>query len=242
MTADIDKVPHHLAIIMDGNGRWARARMLPRVAGHRKGVSAVRRIAYACADRGVGVLTLYSFSTENWKRDPEEVATLMGLIDRSIRKELPEFQRRGVQVRICGRQGDLSAEMRQTLEEHVRATEGNAQFVLNLAINYGARAEIVDAVRSIARDVRDGRLAPDDVTEDLFSDRLYTGGLPDPDLLIRTGGDMRISNFLLWQLAYTEFYITPTLWPDFDEAGLDEAFQAFRGRERRYGGVLGDAG
>jgi undecaprenyl diphosphate synthase len=132
--------------------------------------------------------------------------------------------------------------MRQTLEEHVRATEGNAQFVLNLAINYGARAEIVDAVRSIARDVRDGRLAPDDVTEDLFSDRLYTGGLPDPDLLIRTGGDMRISNFLLWQLAYTEFYITPTLWPDFDEAGLDEAFQAFRGRERRYGGVLGDAG
>jgi len=216
--------------------------MLPRVAGHRKGVSAVRRVAYACADRGVRVLTLYSFSTENWKREEDEVSTLMGLIGRSIRKELPEFQRRGVQVRICGRRGDLPPDLQETLDEHVRATEANKQFVLNLAINYGSRAEIVDAVRSIAADARDGRLAPEDVSEDLVSSRLYTGGLPDPDLLVRTGGDMRISNFLLWQLAYTELYITPTLWPDFDEAGLDEAFEAFRGRERRYGGVLSDTG
>jgi undecaprenyl diphosphate synthase len=236
------EVPRHVAIIMDGNGRWAQERLLPRMAGHRKGASTVRRICYACADRGIKVLTLYMFSTENWKRAQEEVGSLMGLIERTLRKELAEFHRRGVKVRVSGRVDQLPAALQQTIHGHLGATEEHTDLILNMAVNYGGRAEIVDAARSLARDVQEGRLAPDDITEETFASRLYTAGLPDPDLLIRTGGDMRISNFLLWQLAYTEIYVTPTLWPAFTEEELDRALGTFSSRERRFGGVLGEVG
>jgi undecaprenyl diphosphate synthase len=235
-------VPEHVAIIMDGNGRWAQERLLPRMAGHRKGASTVRRICYACADRGIKVLTLYMFSTENWKRAQEEVGSLMGLIERTLRKELAELNRRGVRVRVSGRVEQLPAALRQTIHGHLDATDDNQDLILNMAVNYGGRAEIVDAARSLARDVQEGRLQPDDISEELFESRLYTAGLPDPDLLIRTGGDMRISNFLLWQLAYTEIYVTNTLWPAFGEDELDRAIHAFGSRERRFGGVLGGTG
>ncbi|MBD3177696.1 MAG: isoprenyl transferase [Armatimonadia bacterium] len=229
------KVPTHLAIIMDGNGRWARQRLLPRSAGHRKGTSTVRKIAYACSDRGVKVLTLYGFSTENWKRTGDEVGALMGLYERSVRKELGEFHRRGVQFRVIGRIHEFPERVRNILLEHVEATRGNTDLILNLALNYGGRAEIVDGVRSLAQQVREGSLAPDDIDEETLGRQMYTGDLPDPDLLIRTGGDMRFSNFLLWQVAYTELYVTKALWPDFDEAALDQAFQVYGGRERRFG-------
>lgn len=235
-------VPEHVAIIMDGNGRWAQERLLPRMAGHRKGASTVRRICYACADRGIKVLTLYMFSTENWKRAQEEVGSLMGLIERTLRKELAELNRRGVRVRVSGRMAQLPAALRETIHGHLDATDDNTDLILNMAVNYGGRAEIVDAARSLARDVQEGRLQPDDISEELFQSRLYTAGLPDPDLLIRTGGDMRISNFLLWQLAYTEIYVTNTLWPAFGEDELDRAIQTFGSRERRFGGVLGGTG
>ncbi len=233
------RAPKHVAIIMDGNGRWAKERLLPRMAGHRKGASTVRRICYACADRGVEVLTLYMFSTENWKRASEEVGALMSLIERTLRKELAEFHRRGVRVRVSGRVSELPPALQDTINGHIADTAANADLTLNMAVNYGGRGEIVDAARSLAQDVRDGRLDPDQIDEALFASRLYTAGLPDPDLLIRTGGDMRISNFLLWQTAYTELYVTPTLWPAFTEEELDRAFDVFAGRERRFGGVIG---
>ncbi len=237
MAGSEPKVPNHLAIIMDGNGRWARQRLLPRSAGHRKGTSTVRKIAYACSDRGVKVLTLYGFSTENWKRTGEEVGALMGLYERSVRKELGEFHRRGVQFRVIGRIGEFPPRVRDVLQEHVEATRRNSELIFNLALNYGGRAEIVDGVRAIAERVQAGELAPEDITEETIGRSLYTGDLPDPDLLIRTGGDMRFSNFLLWQIAYTELYVTKTLWPDFDEAALDEAFRVYASRERRFGAV-----
>ncbi len=236
------KVPQHVAIIMDGNGRWARERLLPRMAGHRKGASTVRRICYACADRGIKVLTLYMFSTENWKRAQEEVGSLMGLIERTLRKELAEFHRRGVRVRVSGRVDQLPAALQETIRGHLDATDDHRDLTLNMAVNYGGRAEIVDAARALAAEVQAGRLAPEEITEELFAGKLYTAGLPDPDLLIRTGGDMRISNFLLWQLAYTEIYVTPTLWPAFAEEELDRALEAYATRERRFGGVLGGVG
>jgi undecaprenyl diphosphate synthase len=235
-------VPSHIAIIMDGNGRWARERLLPRMAGHRRGASTVRKICYACADRGVKVLTLYMFSTENWKRAQEEVGSLMTLIERTLRKELAEFHRRGVRVRVSGRLEQLPPGLQRTIAGHMDATESHLDLTLNMAVNYGGRAEIVDAAKSLARDVAEGKLDPEAIDEEMFESRLYTVGLPDPDLLIRTGGDMRISNFLLWQLAYTEIYVTPTLWPDFSEDELDRALETFASRERRYGGVIGEVG
>lgn len=235
-------VPQHIAIIMDGNGRWAQERLLPRAAGHRKGASTVRNICYACADRGVKVLTLYMFSTENWKRTQEEVGALMGLIDRTLRKELAELNRRGVRVRVSGRVEGLPSALRGTIDGHLGATASNDDLILNMAINYGGRAEIVDAARALAREVQAGTLDPEAITEELLAAKLYTAGLPDPDLLIRTGGDMRISNFLLWQVAYSEIYVTPTLWPDFSEEELDRALATFAARERRFGGAMGEVG
>lgn len=230
-------VPHHVAIITDGNGRWAKRRMLPRTAGHRQGVSNVRRIAYACSDRGVKVLTIYSFSTENWSRTADEVGALLGLIERTVRKELAELNRRGVRFRVLGDITPLPASLQEALLTEVEGTRENSQLTLNLAVNYGGRAEITNAMRILAEDVRAGRITPEQIDEQAIADRLYTAHLPDPDLLIRTGDELRISNFLLWQLAYSELYFTPVLWPDFDEAELDRAFEAYRRRERRFGGV-----
>ncbi len=237
MASSGSSVPNHLAIIMDGNGRWARQRLLPRSAGHRKGTSTVRKIAYACSDRGVKVLTLYGFSTENWKRTGDEVGALMGLYERSVRKELGEFHRRGVQFRVIGRIHEFPQRVRDILLEHVEATKANSDLILNLALNYGGRAELVDGVRALASRVQAGEIDPDEISEEMIGRSLYTGDLPDPDLLIRTGGDMRFSNFLLWQIAYTELYVTKTLWPDFDETALDEAFRTYGARERRFGAV-----
>ncbi len=237
MASSASNVPNHLAIIMDGNGRWARQRLLPRSAGHRKRTRRAWKIAYACSDRGVRVLTLYGFSTENWKRTGDEVGALMGLYERSVRKELGEFHRRGVQFRVIGRINEFPQRVRDILLEHVEATKSNSDLILNLALNYGGRAELVDGVRALASKVRAGEMDPDEISEEMIGRSLYTGDLPDPDLLIRTGGDMRFSNFLLWQIAYTELYVTKTLWPDFDEPALDEAFRTYGARERRFGAV-----
>jgi len=235
-------VPHHIAIVMDGNGRWARQRGMPRPVGHRYGVAALRRTCEACDARGVRVLTAYAFSSENWKRPRTEVRALMSLFERSIRKEIDELDQRGVRFMISGRLHELPEPVLRAFTEAIERTAPNAGLTLNLALNYGGRREIADAVRAIAERVARGEIAPEAIDEELVTQHLYTAGLPDPDLVIRTGGDMRVSNFLLWQAAYAEYWVTPALWPDFDEALLDEALRAFASRERRFGGVVGQKG
>lgn len=230
-------VPQHVAIVMDGNGRWARQRMLPRSAGHRQGIQTVRRVCDAAEALGVKYLTVYAFSTENWRRPEAEVRGLMDLIRRTIRREVKELDRRGVQVRVSGDLPGLPDNVRSALEEGVAATAHNSGLVLNLAINYGARTEITHAARRLAEQVAQGKLTPEQITEDLVSANLYTAGLPDPELLIRTGGELRVSNFLLWQIAYSEIYVTDVLWPDFSEADLRKAIIEFNRRERRFGAV-----
>ncbi len=230
-------IPQHVAIVMDGNGRWAQQRMLPRTAGHRKGIETVRRVCDAAEAIGIKYLTIYAFSTENWRRPPEEVNSLMELIRRTIRREVAELDRRGVQVRVSGDLEGLPAGVREALEEGVAATAHNKGLVLNLAINYGGRLEIVRAARRLAERVAAGELSPEEIDEAKFAGELYTAGMPDPDLLIRTGGEQRVSNFLLWQIAYSEIYVTPVLWPDFGEEDLRRAIVEFNRRERRFGGV-----
>jgi undecaprenyl diphosphate synthase len=230
-------LPQHIAIIMDGNGRWARARGLPRTEGHRRGDRSVRAMVEACGDLGIAHLTLYTFSAENWRRSATEVQGLMRLIEVVARREIQELHEKGVRVRVLGRQGELPASLRAELERDAALTHENRGLSLNLAINYGGRAEIVDAVRSLARRVQRGELDPDAITEKELSAALYLPDLPDPDLLIRTGGEYRLSNFLLWQSAYTELWVTETLWPDFGRPELMEALQAYEQRERRFGGA-----
>jgi undecaprenyl diphosphate synthase len=223
--------PVHIGIIMDGNNRWARQRLLPREAGHRAGVESIRRVAEACETAGVRVLTVFGFSTENWARPSDEVAFLMQLFEETIPKEVAELAERGIELRFSGRIEELSPSLQQLMRDANQRTRGNAHAVLNIAVNYGGRSEIVDAIRAMARAGADLRT----LDEATVSEFLYTQGLPDPDLIIRTAGEMRLSNFLLWQSAYAEFYSTPTLWPDFGEADLEQALVAYQSRVRRFG-------
>jgi undecaprenyl diphosphate synthase len=235
---DPKKLPAHVAIIMDGNGRWANRRRLPRVAGHRAGVGPVRSTVESCARMGVQVLTLYAFSSENWKRPRAEVDTLWKLLQYYLRKELPELQRNGIRLQAIGRLDALPERVRRELDEVVQATAANRRLRVNLAINYSGRAELVDAVNSIIGAARaQGRLETLLVDEDMISSRLYTSDAPDPDLLIRTSGELRISNFLLWQIAYAEIWVTDTLWPDFRASHLLQAILEYQKRDRRYGGI-----
>jgi undecaprenyl diphosphate synthase len=230
-------VPRHIAIIMDGNGRWARERNLPRPLGHRSGMKAVREVVEGAIEAGVEVLSLFAFSQENWQRPPLEVSALMSLLQEYIAREADELDARGVRVRVLGDLTRLSRGAAAAADALMARTAGNQRLTLNLFISYGARAELVRAARLLASDVRDGRLALDDIDEDTLSRRLYTSDCPDPDLLIRTSGEQRISNFLLWQVAYAELYMSPVLWPDFTRRHLYEAILAFQARDRRFGRV-----
>jgi undecaprenyl diphosphate synthase len=235
---DPARLPAHIAIIMDGNGRWAGRRMLPRVAGHKAGIGPVRSSVETCARLGVKVLTLYAFSVENWKRPRHEVETLWRLLRYYLKQELPNLQKNDIRLQAIGRVDALPAPVRRELEAAVEATSANRGLVVNLAINYGGRAEIVDAINSILDMARlDGSLSSLKFDEELISTSLYTASCPDPDLLIRTSGEMRISNFLLWQIAYAELYVTDTLWPDFTRAELLRAVVEYQKRDRRYGGL-----
>ncbi len=236
-TIDPGRLPVHIAIIMDGNGRWAKKRSMPRVAGHRAGVDPVRTAVETCARMGIEALTLYAFSVENWKRPRTEVETLWRLLRFYLKHELSELMRNNVRFQAVGRIEQLPAIIRRDLQETTDATAGNTGLRLNLAINYGGRAEIVDAVRVLVDRARKGE--PVEVTEESIAASLYTASLPDPDLLIRTSGEMRVSNFLLWQIAYAELYVTETLWPDFHRADLLAAVLDFQRRERRFGGLVG---
>ena len=234
------KLPQHIAVIMDGNGRWAEGRGLPRLSGHEEGANSVREITRACREKGIGALTLYSFSTENWKRPQDEVTGLMALLARYLVEERREILDNGVRLNAIGQIDKLPAPVRLALKELMHASRENARpgkpgMVLTLALSYGGRAEIVEAARSLAKQCATGRLRPDAITEELFSGSLGTAGLPDPDFLIRTSGELRLSNFLLWQLAYAEMYVTDTHWPDFRRPQLDQALAAFGSRERRFG-------
>jgi len=230
-------VPAHVAVIMDGNGRWATRKGLPRVAGHREGVKAARGLVRAADAMGLRFLTLYAFSTENWNRPEDEVTTLMRLLEESIYRELPELMERNVRLRVIGRTRGVPLPVRRGIDHVVQETRANSGLTLLMAFNYGGRDELLDAFRALARRVRDGELAPEDIDEKHVSSALYTEGIPDPDLLIRTSGEMRISNFLLWQIAYTELWMTSTLWPDFGAADLYRAVADFQQRTRRFGGV-----
>jgi undecaprenyl diphosphate synthase len=230
---NFDQLPSHVAIIMDGNGRWAAQRHLPRVEGHRAGIDSVRDVVESSARLGIEVLTLYAFSVENWKRPRAEVNTLMMLLKRYIRLELGTLLKNNIQFRVIGRSEDLAPDVQHELEIGIRQTANNTGMQFNIALNYGGRAEIVDAAR---RAIASG-IAADDLDERRFSEFLYTSGQPDPDLLIRTSGEMRVSNFLLWQIAYAEIWVTETLWPDFRCRHLLEAVVAYQKRDRRYGGI-----
>ncbi len=231
--------PQHVAIIMDGNGRWAKARGLPRVAGHRRGADAVRRVVRGAGELGVPVLTLFAFSTENWTRPADEVSDLMGLLRHYLRNELEELHRNGARLRVVGNRDGLAADIVRDISDAERLTAGNTRIDVNICINYGARDEILRATRSLARQVAAGEIRADEIDEARFERELLTAGLPDPDLLIRTSGEQRISNFLLWQSAYAELVFVDTLWPDFGKEHLEQAIAEFRRRERRYGGVRG---
>jgi undecaprenyl diphosphate synthase len=232
-------LPRHIAIIMDGNGRWAKARGLPRIAGHRRGAEAVRRTLTAAGELGIPYLTLFGFSSENWKRPSAEVQDLMVLLRHYLRGEIAELQRNGVRLKVIGQLARLAPDIVRTIAHAESLTRENSQITLTIALSYGGRAEIVAAVRAIAAEVARGSLAADDVDEDCLARHLFTADIPDPDLLIRTSGEQRISNFLLWQCAYSELVFTKTLWPDFSRNDLEQAIDDYCGRERRYGASVG---
>jgi undecaprenyl diphosphate synthase len=231
------RIPRHIAIIMDGNGRWARERGLPRTEGHRRGADSVESIVEACGELGVGFLTLYAFSTENWKRPKTEVSALMKMLEHFLKVKTPKLMAQNVRLQAIGRLHDLPERTQQQLHRSIEATSQNTGLTLILALSYGAREEIVDGIKSLIESIERGHLDRGMITADVFSKHLYTRYFPDPDLLIRTSGEMRISNFLLWQLSYTEFHVTPTLWPDFRKPQLIEALRDFSRRDRRFGGV-----
>jgi undecaprenyl diphosphate synthase len=232
-----DGVPRHVAIIMDGNGRWARRRGLPRLRGHQAGAASVRAVLRACRKMGVEYLTLYAFSTENWIRPKAEIAGLMSLLRRFLREESHELHENRVRLRVIGHVQNLPAAVREELESAIQATRHYTEGTLTLALSYGGRQEIADAVRAIAALVKRGELKPSDIDEKTIAAHLYAPDIPDPDLMIRTSGEMRISNFLLWQLSYAELYVTDVLWPDFREKEFEEAVRAYLGRHRRFGNV-----
>ena len=235
---DPERVPAHVAIIMDGNGRWARARGLERIEGHWEGYRTLKQIVYAADELGIKHLTVYGFSSENWRRPEAEVGGLMTLMLRAMQAEIDELAENGIRVRILGRMWQLPEDLRQEFERAMERTEGYQRMTFNLAINYGGRLEIVDAVRSLAADVATGAIAPDEITEEMVGSRLYAPDTPDPDLLIRTAGEMRLSNFLLWETAYAEIWVTNTFWPDFSPALLAEAIHSYQARTRRFGAVV----
>jgi undecaprenyl diphosphate synthase len=230
---NFERLPQHVAVIMDGNGRWAAQRHLPRVEGHRAGIEAVRDVVESSARLGIKVLTLYAFSVENWKRPASEVSTLMGLLKRYLRLELNTLLDNNIRFKVIGREDELASDVRTELKAAEERTRGNAGMEFNIALNYSGRAELVEAARQMIA----AGLGPDDVDEQRFGDFLYTAGQPDPDLLIRTSGEMRVSNFLLWQIAYAEIWVTDTLWPDFRKRHLLEAILDYQKRDRRYGGI-----
>ena len=235
---DMNNIPQHIAIIMDGNGRWAKAQGKVRTFGHQAGAETLKTIVRAADKLGVKVVSAYAFSTENWKRPATEVSFIMELLSRYLTNEIDEFNENNVQVRFIGSREGLPEIVKQKMDHAIEATKGNTGIILNLAINYGGQAEILHAVRSIAAEAAAGKLAVEDIDNKVVEDHLYTQGLPAPDLLIRPGGDLRISNFLLWQIAYAEIWTTKTFWPDFTPDHLVEAILAFQGRERRFGGLV----
>ncbi len=230
-------VPRHIAIIMDGNGRWAQKRGLPRTLGHRQGAETVRRVVEAAADAGVKYLTLFGFSTENWSRPPDEVRELMSLMRHYVRGNVADLHKNGVRLRIIGERERIDADVLEIVEQAEQLTSTNDRLHLTIAFSYGARQEIVMAARKLAADVQAGKLIPEEIDASTVNSALLTADLPDPDLLIRTSGEQRISNFLLWQLAYAELVFVDTLWPDFGKTELNEAIRAYQGRDRRFGGV-----
>jgi undecaprenyl diphosphate synthase len=235
---DFDRLPQHVAVIMDGNGRWAAQRHLPRVEGHRAGIESVREVVEGSARLGIEVLTLYAFSVENWKRPASEVSTLMMLLKRYLRLELTTLLRNNIRFKVIGRASELAGDIRSELAAAEQKTAGNTGMQFNIALNYGGRAEIVEAARSVL----EAGIRADELDEGRFARFLYTAGQPDPDLLIRTSGEMRVSNFLLWQIAYAEIWVTDTLWPDFRKRHLLEAILAYQKRDRRYGGITRPVG
>jgi undecaprenyl diphosphate synthase len=235
-------IPRHVAIIMDGNGRWAAARGLPRGEGHRRGVEALRRTVRAAGDLGIGIVTIFSFSAENWSRPPSEISELMALLRRFIRNDLADLHRSGVKVRVIGARDDLAPDIRALLEEAENLTRDNDKLMLVVAFNYGARQEIARAAQRLAAEVVAGRASLDEVTADKLAAYLDAPDLPDPDLIIRTSGEQRLSNFLLWQAAYSELVFVPVYWPDFDRATLEQAIVEYRRRERRFGGLAAKTG
>lgn len=229
--------PTHIAMIMDGNGRWARERGLSRSEGHRAGAEAVRRVVESCDELGVKFLTLYAFSSENWKRPKSEIDALMVLLEQFLAEKTPEICDRNVRLQAIGRLQDLPVECRDALDKAIATTAENTGLTLVLALSYGAREEIIDACRSIAQSAKDGSLSPDDIDTELVSSRLYTSDFPDPDLLVRTSGELRLSNFLLWQISYAEIFVTKKYWPDFGRDDLAEAINNYNNRQRRFGGL-----
>ena len=234
---DVAKLPRHVAIIMDGNGRWAQKRLLNRVKGHEKGVEVVRNIVRTCRELHVATLTLYAFSTENWQRPRTEIKALMVLLKSFLNKELPELQEQRIRLGVIGQPHRLPPDVQKVLEKAIATTADNDRMLLNLALSYGGRTEITEMVQKIAGRVAEGTLIPGDIDEAMVADHLYTRGLPDPDLLIRTSGEMRLSNFLLWQLAYAEFFVTDTLWPDFTPDEFVAILAQYQQRDRRFGKV-----
>jgi undecaprenyl diphosphate synthase len=232
---DSQKTPRHIAVIMDGNGRWAEQRSLPRIAGHKEGVESVREVVRACREEGIEVLTLYAFSRENWNRPKWEVKALMQLLSRYLKSELDELKNNGIALRVIGNLSLLPEKLQTKLQEAIDLTKENRDLILNVALSYSGRAEILLAVKKTVEAVQNGTLTLEDITEKTFEGFLYTSGLPDPDLLIRTSGEYRLSDFLIYQMAYTEIYVTPTLWPDFRKKHLLAAIQEFQKRERRFG-------
>ncbi len=230
-----EKLPHHIAIIMDGNGRWAKKKFLNRISGHIKGVNAVREVVTACRELGIKVLTLYAFSIENWRRPADEVNALMGLLKEYLQKECAEMAQNNIRLNTIGRVEDLPPDVQTTLRETMEKTKHCDGMILNLALSYGGRSEILHAVQGILSDLQKGKIKREEMTVQRFHEYLWTHGIPDPDLLIRTSGELRISNFLLWQIAYTELYVTDTLWPDFDREELLKAIVDYQSRERRFG-------
>jgi undecaprenyl diphosphate synthase len=237
MAANAKSVPRHIAIIMDGNGRWARARDLPRIKGHEKGAEAVRECVEGCGELKIEFLTLYAFSVENWQRPKTEVFALMQLLEQFLEEKTPELLEKNVRLQAIGRLTDLPPSCQEQLHNSIERTSNNTGLTLILALSYGGRLEIIDGIKSILRGIEAGHLDKGMIDVEMFSKHLYTRYYPDPDLLIRTSGEMRLSNFLLWQLSYTEMYVTPTLWPDFTKKDLFEAVEDFSNRQRRYGAV-----
>ncbi|HCL90617.1 MAG TPA: isoprenyl transferase [Candidatus Atribacteria bacterium] len=235
---DKNKLPQHLAIIMDGNGRWAEKKGLPRSAGHREGAKTVKRVITSCLNLNIPILTLFAFSTENWKRPKNEINYLLKLFERVLNKEKENLIKNNIKIKFIGRLNELPDSLNKTMNELSKSTRKNNKLILNIAINYGGRAEIVDAFKSIALKIVENKINIKEINENIIGDNLYTRNLPDPDLLIRTAGEMRVSNFMIWQVAYTEFWVTPIFWPDFSENNLIEAIINFQKRVRKYGGKV----